>query len=37
MTRLIANVPEHQVLVTRDAGTVTFESDGERLWVMTAD
>ena len=37
MTRLSAAVPEHQVLVTRDAGTVTFESDGERLWVMTAN
>ena len=37
MSRLIATVPEHQVLVTRDAGTVTFESDGERLWVMTAN
>ena len=37
MSRLIAAVPEHQVLVTQDAGTVTFESDGERLWVMTAN
>ena len=37
MSRLIATVPEHQILVTRDAGTVTFESDGERLWVMTAN
>ena len=37
MSRLIATVPEQQVLVTREAGTVTFESDGERLWVMTAD
>ena len=37
MSRLAATVPEHQVLVTRDSGTVTLESDGERLWLMTAD
>ena len=37
MSRLSATVPEHQVLVTREAGTVTLESDGERLWVTTAN
>ena len=37
MARLNTTVPEHQVLVTREAGTVTLESDGQRLWVITAD
>ena len=37
MSRLSATVPEQQVLVTREAGTVTLESDGERLWVTRAN
>ena len=37
MSRLGATVPEQQVLVTREAGTVTLESDGERLWVKSAN
>ena len=37
MARLGAIVPEQQVLVTREAGTVILESDGERLWVLTAN
>ncbi len=37
MTRLSAHVPEQQVVVTREAGTVTLESDGERLWVKSAN
>ena len=37
MARLNATVPAQQVLVTREAGTVTLESDGERLWVITAN
>ena len=37
MSRLSETVPEQQVMVTREAGTVTLESDGERLWVLTAD
>ena len=37
MSRLSETVPEQQVMVTREVGTVTLESDGERLWVLTAD
>ena len=37
MARLGAIVPEQQILVTREAGTVILESDGERLWVLTAN
>ncbi len=37
MARLSETVPEQQVMVTREVGTVTLESDGERLWVSTAD
>ncbi len=37
MSRLNETVPEQQVMVTREVGTVTLESDGERLWVTTAD
>ena len=37
MARLSATVPEQQVMVTREAGTVTLESDGKRLWVTTAN
>ena len=37
ISRLSATVPEQQILVTREAGTVTLESDGERLWVIKAD
>ena len=37
MSRLSETVPEQQVLVTREVGTVTLESDGERVWVSAAD
>ncbi len=37
MSRLSETVQEQQVMVTREVGTVTLESDGERLWVTTAD
>ncbi len=37
MARLYASVPNGQVFVTRESGTVTLESDGERLWVRAGD
>ena len=35
MERLSSVVPQGQTLVTSEQGTVTLESDGERLWVRT--
>ena len=35
MNRLYEQLPEEAVYVTRDRGTVTVTTDGERVWVRT--